>query len=359
MCCGVPYGTHLWQVADSSELNGCFKIQLTKAKKNYRKFKPINNKSFESSDIIPLVRHAWDLSFGRASVAKKAIAARGWGPLNYVLLDHPGLIRFKKPEEKEIDSNQQPKKSIELNLDGSITGAHLDAIFEDDKLCKSRQKKWEETKEKNEDRATRFKALKEVGCLTVGKLTTHGIHTLSTSEIYEHVRNHEEKKNDEKRELENRKYMAKIKQQTKEDEAIKRYRTNQKLRIDDIKVLLKKYNKDGDSPIRKKYSDVKLQWEQRGVQRLHARLVMCGEAKDADDDINELFTKSDEICEKNEICESNSIVDNISLNAGIGTNYTDNNNCGRFFDDPFDSLNLLSTLALDSSSERSSKKIEL
>jgi hypothetical protein len=32
VCIGVPYGTHLWQAADSLELNGTFKVGLTKAK---------------------------------------------------------------------------------------------------------------------------------------------------------------------------------------------------------------------------------------------------------------------------------------------------------------------------------------
>jgi hypothetical protein len=31
VCIGVPYGTHLWQTADSSELNGCFKMGVIKA----------------------------------------------------------------------------------------------------------------------------------------------------------------------------------------------------------------------------------------------------------------------------------------------------------------------------------------
>lgn len=31
VCIGVPYGTHIWQVHDSSELNGTFKIKLSKA----------------------------------------------------------------------------------------------------------------------------------------------------------------------------------------------------------------------------------------------------------------------------------------------------------------------------------------
>jgi hypothetical protein len=34
----------------------------------------------------------WDQSFGRSDRAKRAIAARGWGPLNYKLLDHPKLF---------------------------------------------------------------------------------------------------------------------------------------------------------------------------------------------------------------------------------------------------------------------------
>jgi hypothetical protein len=33
-CFGVPYATHVWQVADASSLNGCFKIELTKQNKN-------------------------------------------------------------------------------------------------------------------------------------------------------------------------------------------------------------------------------------------------------------------------------------------------------------------------------------
>ena len=31
-CIGVPYATHLWQPADSSELNGCFKMKLAQVK---------------------------------------------------------------------------------------------------------------------------------------------------------------------------------------------------------------------------------------------------------------------------------------------------------------------------------------
>jgi hypothetical protein len=38
-CIGVPYGTHIWQPADSLELNRCFKVTLTKAKDDYMNMK--------------------------------------------------------------------------------------------------------------------------------------------------------------------------------------------------------------------------------------------------------------------------------------------------------------------------------
>jgi hypothetical protein len=43
VCLGVPYGTHIWQVADSSELNVSFKIALIKAKTEYLTYKAADN----------------------------------------------------------------------------------------------------------------------------------------------------------------------------------------------------------------------------------------------------------------------------------------------------------------------------
>jgi hypothetical protein len=34
VCIGVPYGMHVWQVSDSSEQNGAFKMAITVAKQN-------------------------------------------------------------------------------------------------------------------------------------------------------------------------------------------------------------------------------------------------------------------------------------------------------------------------------------
>jgi hypothetical protein len=34
-CIGLPYGTSYWQVRDSSEQNGCFKMAFTREKQNW------------------------------------------------------------------------------------------------------------------------------------------------------------------------------------------------------------------------------------------------------------------------------------------------------------------------------------
>jgi len=89
VCIGVPYGTSLWQVADSKEQNGSYKISLAKSKKDFlekKLSKFIDPPSLSSTDIIPLVNVAWSASFARISKNKKAIAERGWGPCNRNLL---------------------------------------------------------------------------------------------------------------------------------------------------------------------------------------------------------------------------------------------------------------------------------
>ena len=89
VCIGVPYGTSLWQVADSKEQNGSYKIALARAKKEFLEKKLrlfIDPPTLTSNDVIPLVNEAWKASFDRVDKNKKAIAERGWGPCNRNLL---------------------------------------------------------------------------------------------------------------------------------------------------------------------------------------------------------------------------------------------------------------------------------
>ena len=51
----------------------------------------------KKTDVVLLVQHAWKESFAIKETNKKAIAERGWGPLNYILLDHPELANLQQP----------------------------------------------------------------------------------------------------------------------------------------------------------------------------------------------------------------------------------------------------------------------
>ena len=204
------------------------------------------------------------------------MAARGWGPLNYFLLDHPDLLIFKKVVPPLQPNTNQKRKTIEVNLDGLCTGSHLDAIFENDKLCASRQKAWEETKAKNEDRATRFKNItKDNGCLTTGKMVKEGLHCMSRKEVYNHVKNYEDNRTQEKQELVERKTNNKTKQNERLKEAVRRYRsTDERLRFEDIKALMKEFHEEGDSPVKPLIADAKIQFLSRGEPRLKKQLML-------------------------------------------------------------------------------------
>ena len=98
-CIGLPYGTAYWQVGDSSEQNGCFKMALTKHKRELLRRKELVGAEFaiDKQDITYIVGQAWANSFARVENNKKAIAERGWGPLNFNCLLHPEIVSTPAP----------------------------------------------------------------------------------------------------------------------------------------------------------------------------------------------------------------------------------------------------------------------
>ena len=104
VCLGLPNGTSLWQVGDSSQQNGCYKMYCNKQKMNICKYKRdhnIRNTNLEKTDIVPIVNYAWKQSFAKVESNKKAIRERGWKPLNRMLLVHDEVV---KSEQKHDDS---------------------------------------------------------------------------------------------------------------------------------------------------------------------------------------------------------------------------------------------------------------
>jgi hypothetical protein len=98
VCISVPCGTPYWQVGDSMEQNGCFKMALAKAK-HERVDKEENSGlvgTIEKTDIVALVGCAWNQSFARVVSSQKSVVECRWGPLCYNLLLHPEINLDKK-----------------------------------------------------------------------------------------------------------------------------------------------------------------------------------------------------------------------------------------------------------------------
>ncbi len=77
-----------------SELNGAFKLGVTKTEKAIYNAKPDSLKGkWKMTDIIPVVNGAYATSYCRVDKCKKAVTDRGWGPLNYALLQHLEMIK--------------------------------------------------------------------------------------------------------------------------------------------------------------------------------------------------------------------------------------------------------------------------
>ena len=125
VCQGVPYGTSLWQVADSSEQNGAFKAALSDVKSQIVKKRldmMMDVPSIIPTDIIPIINYAWERSFARVDSSKKAISDRGWGPLNYNLLTHNQILpTMTKTESIELRSMRKIESSLSTQQ-SSTTG---------------------------------------------------------------------------------------------------------------------------------------------------------------------------------------------------------------------------------------------
>jgi hypothetical protein len=135
-CIGVPYGTSYWQVGDSSEQNGCFKMALTTAKQELVTKKNDAGLEFaiNKADIVGLVQKAWKASFARVRTNIKVTISRGWGPkaLNYNALLNPEILATKHGMNNneltsDLVTNVPP---TELNLTEGLAATLVDRIVD-------------------------------------------------------------------------------------------------------------------------------------------------------------------------------------------------------------------------------------
>ena len=196
VCIGVPYATHYWQVADSSKLNGTYKIYLTKGKELYFLAKPPGHKGWSMTDIIPLVNYAYPLSFGMIQRGRKAIQDRGWGPLNYVLLQNADILSTKgctateSSEPSGVDGAQDTnssnpstatKKVTTLNHKKDLAAEYMDGLIRETMKEDGRQEKIREKRRQEHTLVDTAKKLKEMTKVTSGGLASNGMYHIQQS----------------------------------------------------------------------------------------------------------------------------------------------------------------------------------
>lgn len=288
VCIGVPYGTHIWQVADSEQLNGALKFWLAKLKRQLFEIKRDLKENFDQTDIVPLVKKAFEKSFGNTAAAKKAVIKRGWNPLTYSLLDHPQIIKRKRDTLLEklapgttstaaIDPATSTTTDLTIETDHSTTdltnyntttgfaATSLEKLLinrlKDDKYMSTLAKQ----KKDNETNSSIFKKLKELGRkMTSGIFANSGQFDLNEEcldNAVDYLRVKEKQKKDilDKRnvrtELTTNKYKE-VKNKLVKDPSIK-------LTVHDMRTLMVHHRLKTDSPLKPKVNDLIDQFNRR------------------------------------------------------------------------------------------------
>ena len=190
---GVPYGTSMWQVGDSAEQNGSYKMALSRIKKTlveWKQRKMLARLTIEVLEIMILINYAWDESFARVETNKTAIAERGWFPLNRKLLIDTQLRSTMTVNEQrdertngvivpyhatdnfvEIADNEPtldlqylplpPLPASRPNLQSGMSAFCLDAIVQNQDLMDARER-IRRNREEGESVSDKLKAIKKM-----------------------------------------------------------------------------------------------------------------------------------------------------------------------------------------------------
>ena len=103
---GVPYGTSLWQVGDSYQQNGHYKIFIMKLKRiimNFRADLFCSEMELLPTDIILMINYAWAESFADKKGNVQAILELGFFPLKKKLLLLNDLKRTMTADDKQME----------------------------------------------------------------------------------------------------------------------------------------------------------------------------------------------------------------------------------------------------------------
>jgi hypothetical protein len=217
-----------------------FKIALTKAKRAYLHHR--SSSHFIPTDIVPLINQARKASFDRKEWVQKAIAACGWNPLNYCLLDHPGVKKAPTDVvDLTINNNDDAAKSIALpaqpNVAGALGSYYIDKLIEEDKKNEGRQKKYKEEKDSIKTKEEKAEKVLQMAKVSSSVLAANN-HFVLGPEVLELVHKNEQTMEFKKLESKRKQDEAKKKLDDKYWNAMRKVANMSALTVDDMKSVL-------------------------------------------------------------------------------------------------------------------------
>ena len=283
VCIGVPYGTSLWQIGDSSEQNGVFKMLMAIEKSNLfnaRVDKYNQSIHLQRTDIMYLVKKTWPEAFGNVANNRKATAERGWYPYTRNLLlsddirasitseqlkeeEQQGLFPYKRlgiqpgtrttPANSmqsimrnQIDSQNNSDQSVQLNFSGGGMAVHcsttiMTAADREHARDLNNKRKVEGTTE-----AERLKTIKKK--MTSGRMVGGARMFHLKKSIRDHVREFGEEVESEERNNIDRKWFTYIEWCNRADDILKKNGPEvlKWKRIKDMQVWLRPLCKDNE-----------------------------------------------------------------------------------------------------------------
>jgi hypothetical protein len=262
MCCfGVPYATHVWQVADASSLNGSYKIEVAKAKRKYLEYRAVPK--FEPTDIVPLVNMAFPKSFGRQQNAVKAITSQGWNPLNYnILTTLPAKeidLTVDDEEQNTITAAATATTFPKINIHAGSASFYLDKLIGEERKDEGRKRKFETIKSQQQTKQQKIEHLKSLTKVSSAALAANNHYTLDEN-ILQIILDKEAADEAAKAATQARKDAAEIKRADMLKKALQKFTLCPNgLTVPDLKILVGAATREPDSPIRKKKNELQEQ----------------------------------------------------------------------------------------------------
>jgi hypothetical protein len=248
-----------------------------------------SNKTFVSTDVVPIVNHAWPNTLGNRVFAKKAIAERGWGPLNYILLDDDRLMTYNGKKEITINNVRNVDIST-INRNGEIFNHTLDLLIDERDKSIGRKRKHEEQKKLHSSKKEKIETISTMMGISSGKLAVENIFCLTNEDLLLKAKQIDNDKQKQTRERAVRAENSKQKEKMKFKNAAINFFSNKNLLRNDLYVLLKHLQQDGDSPVQTKVVDMKRQFDARKYRMEQYRWCDTGDTEPGNKSINDIRT---------------------------------------------------------------------